>query len=152
MLFRSTGPLSGLGGSEDEHAKAQGQVVCDSQVAGVGGVAAGQGQQGRPWGGWAGSRRVRGRSEESAVPDLESDELGDLVSTAGQGGRDPQAAWRRGPNAGRADDRRQGRADGGGHVFGATGGAEVSPGLLWLPAGTLGPRRAQGVPAAVLEV
>ena len=34
---------------------------------------------------------------------LESDELWGLVPATGQGGRDPQAAWRRGPNAGRAD-------------------------------------------------
>ena len=36
------------------------------------------------------------------------------------------------------DGRGQGRADGGGHVFGAGGGAEVPPGLLWLPAGQVG--------------
>ena len=37
------------------------------------------------------------------------------------------------------DDRRQGRADGGGHVLGAAGGAPVSSGLLWLPAEQVGP-------------
>ena len=40
----------------------------------------------------------------------------------------------------------------GGHVFGGEGGTAVSPRLLWLPTGTLGPRRARGMPAAVLEV
>ena len=47
MSIRSTGAV----GSREEarkHAKAEGQVVCDSQADGVGGVAAGQGQQGRP--------------------------------------------------------------------------------------------------------
>ena len=43
------------------------------------------------------------------------------------------------PDARRADDRRQGRADGGGHVPGAIGGAEVPPGLLWLSAEQVGP-------------
>jgi hypothetical protein len=56
-----------------------------------------------------------------------------------KGGGDPQAARRRGPNAGRADDRGQGRADGGGDASGRTGGPSVSPGLLWLPAGQIGP-------------
>ena len=45
--FVQPGPLV-LGGSEDEHAKAQGQAVCDSQVDGLGGVPAGCGQQGCP--------------------------------------------------------------------------------------------------------
>jgi hypothetical protein len=44
-----------------------------------------------------------------------------------KGGGDRQAARLGGPNAGRADDRRQGRADGGGHAPGATGGPSVSP-------------------------
>jgi hypothetical protein len=37
-----------LGGSGTEHAKAEGQAVCNFQAAGVGGVAAGQGEQGCP--------------------------------------------------------------------------------------------------------
>src|SRR6266545_3390458 len=48
---------------------------------------------------------------------------------------DPQAPRRRGPRARRAHDRRQDRPDRGGHVPGAVGGAQVPPGLLWLPAG-----------------
>ena len=77
--------------------------------------------------------------EGQPLQDLESDELGVLLPAPGQGGRDPQAARRRGPRAGRADDRRQGRADGRGHASGGTGGPSVSPGLLWLPAGQVGP-------------
>ena len=50
------------------------------------------------------------------LQDLESDEFGVLLSAAGEGGGDPQAAWRWGPFAGCADDRGQGRADGGGHA------------------------------------
>ena len=57
----------------------------------------------------------------------------------GQGGGDPQAARRRGPSARRAHDFRQDRSDGRGHAVGAVGGAEVPPGLLWLPAGKVGP-------------
>ena len=141
-----------LGGSEDGHAKVAGQAVCDSQADGLGGVAAGQGQQGRPGRGRAGARGVRGRSEEQPLQDLESDEFGVLLSAPGQGGGDPQAAWRRGPRARRADGRRQGRADGRGHASGARVEPSVSPGLLWLPAGQVGSGRGRGMPGAVLEV
>ena len=51
----------------------------------------------REWTGRPG--RVRGRSEEQPLQDLESDELGVLLSAPGQGGRDPEAARRRGPFA-----------------------------------------------------
>src|SRR5919106_1851630 len=121
MSIRSTGAV-GSREEANQHAKARREVVCDSQADGLGGVAAGQGQQGRAGGGWAGSGGVRGRSEGQPLQDLESDELGVLLPASGQGGGDPQAARRRGPNAGRADDRGQGRADGGGHASGATGG------------------------------
>ena len=67
------------------------------------------------------------------------DEFGVLLSAPGQGGGDPQAAQPGGQGARGADGRGQDRADGRGHVSGAAGGAEVPPGLLWLPAGTLGP-------------
>ena len=78
--------------------------------------------------------RVRVRSEEQPLQDLESDELGVLLSAPGAGGRDPEAAWRWGPFARRADGRRPGRADGGGHASGGAGGTSVPPRLLWLPA------------------
>ena len=65
--------------------------------------------------------RVRGRSDGQPLQDLESDELGVLLPAPGQGGGDPQAARRRGPRARRADDRRQGRADGRGHASGGDG-------------------------------
>ena len=114
---RSTGALV-LGGSEENMPKPEGQAVRDSQADGVGGVSAGCGQQGCPGSGRAGAGRVRGRSEGQPLQDLESDELGVLLSAPGQGGGDPQAARRRGPSARRAHDRRQGRSNGGGHVFG----------------------------------
>ena len=63
-------------------------------------------------------------------------EFGDLVSAPGQGSRDPQAAQPGDQGARRAHDRRQDRPNGGSQVSGAAGGAEVSSGLLWLPAGT----------------
>src|SRR4051795_2637887 len=77
---------------------------------------------------------------------------GSYLPAPGQGSRDPQAARRRGSNAGRADDRRQGRADGRGHASGGAGGPPVCRGLLWLSAGQVGPRRDRGVSATVLEV
>src|SRR3954464_10321064 len=88
--------------------------------------------------GRGGSEGVPGRSEGQPLQDLESNELGVLLACGGQGGGDPQAARWRGPNAGRANDRGQGRADGASHASGGTGGPSVSPGLLWLPAGQIG--------------
>src|SRR3954464_3736926 len=137
MSIRSTGAV-GSGRRRKQHARAEREVVRDPQADGLGGVAAGQGQQGSAGSGRGGSGGVRGRSEGQPLQDLESDELGVLLSSGGQGGGDPQAARRRGPNAGRANDRGQGRADGGGHASGGAGGPSVSPGLLWLPAGASG--------------
>ena len=54
--------------------------------------------------------------ENNLFQGLESDEFGDLVPAAGESGRDPQATRRWGPDARGADDRGQGRADGGGHA------------------------------------
>src|SRR5215207_8630240 len=150
MSIRSTG-ARWLWEEAKQHARAEREVVCDPQADGLGGVAAGQGQQGSAGSGRGGSGGVRGRSEGQPLQDLESDELGVLLPSGGQGGGDPQAARRRGPNAGRANDRGQGRADGGSHASGGTGGPSVSPGLLWLPAGQIGSWCARGVPAAVLE-
>src|SRR5262249_61122224 len=97
MSSRSTG-ASCSGRKRSENAKAKGKAVCDSQVNGLGGVSAGRGQQGCPWGGWAGAGGVRSRSCGQPLQDLEPDEFGVLLSASGQGGRDPQAAWRRGPS------------------------------------------------------
>src|SRR6266511_2610965 len=88
-----------------EHAKAQGQAVCDSQADGEGGVPAGRGQQGRPGGGRGDPGRVRGRSGEQPLPDLEPDELGVVLPAPGASSGDPQAPRRRGPRARRAHDR-----------------------------------------------
>ncbi len=52
---------------------------------GVGGVQAGCGQRRCPGSGRADPRRVRGRSEEQSLQDLESDELGVLLPTPGAG-------------------------------------------------------------------
>ena len=52
--FDQPGPLVS-GGTEAEHANVAGQAVCDSQADGLGGVAAGEGQQGRAGSGRAGS-------------------------------------------------------------------------------------------------
>src|SRR5664280_1817020 len=64
------------------------QAVCDTEAAGLGGVSESQGQQGCRRGGWAVHRRLRGGSEEQSVQDLESDVVGDLLSSCGDGGGD----------------------------------------------------------------
>ena len=79
---------------------------------------------------------------------LESDELGDLVSTAGQGGRDPQAARPGCSCARRADDRRQGRADGGSHV---SWSRWWSPGFIRTPMATGRSKSAHDALAACRE-
>src|SRR2546427_626735 len=70
----------------DGQAEVAGKAVCDLQVGGVGGISAGEGQSGCTGGGRGDARRVRGRSEEQPVSDLESDELGQLLPAAGEGG------------------------------------------------------------------
>jgi hypothetical protein len=66
----------------------------------------------------------------------------EIPKPGGKGGhQSPRGADRRGPR----------RADGGGHVPGAEGGADVPPGLLRVPATPLGVGRGGGVPAALLE-
>ena len=90
------------GGREEEreHGEAaRREAVRHPQTGSVGGVQAGGGQQGCCGCGRADAERVRGRSEEQPLQDLESDELGVVLSAPGQGGRDPQAARRWGPFA-----------------------------------------------------
>ena len=96
-------------------------------------------------------RGVREGSEEQSVQDLESDVVGDLFSASGDGGGDTETAWRWDQNPRGADDRGQGRPDGGGPEAGGEGRADLSPGLLRLPAGPVGPGRGGGMPGAVLE-
>ena len=62
---------------------------------------------------------VREGSEEQSVQDLESDVLGDVLPASGEGGGDPEAAWRRDPNSRGAHCRGQGRADRGGGPAGS---------------------------------
>src|SRR5664280_3930137 len=136
---------------ERKHANVASQAVRYSQATSVGGVQAGCGQQGCPGSGQRDPGRVRVRSEEQFVQDLEPDELWVLLSASGQGCRDTEAARRRGPFARRAYNRRPGCPDGGGHASGGEGRTTVPPRLLWLSAeeGSVGCGR--GVPTAVLE-
>ncbi len=57
--------------------------------------------------GWTGSRieEFEKDLQEQSVQDLESDVVGDVLSAAGDGGGDPEAARRRYEDAGRADGR-----------------------------------------------
>src|SRR6266536_1295474 len=140
-----------LVGGAGERAEAEGQAVCCFEAAGLGGVAEGEGQPGS-----GGCRRgvdpgVRGEPDGEPLQALESALLGELPAAAGEGGRDPQAQ-RRDAGAGRAHGRRQGRADGRAPVPGARGGARLPPGLVRVPAATLGPGRCAGVSGAVLAL
>ena len=86
-----------------------------------------------------------------SVQDLEPDVLGKLLSPSGAGGGNTETARRRDPDARGAHRRGQDRADGGRGASGGTGGTDVPPGLLWVPAGTVGPGRGRGMPGALLE-
>ena len=102
-------------------------------------------------GGRAVDRGVRDGPEGQSVQDLESDVVGQLLSAAGAGGGDTEAARRGVRDARGAHRGRPGRADGGGRAVGAEGGADVPSGFLRLSAGTVGAGRGGRVPAAVLE-
>src|SRR5262249_39244633 len=132
------------------HAEVASQVVRYSQVLGVGGIPEGRGEQRCPGGGREVPGAVRGGSEERAVQDLESDELGDVLSSCGAGGGNTEIAWWWGPNARRAHDRRSSSPDCGGDVPAAVGGAEVPPRLVWVSAEQVAAAGGRGVPAAVL--
>src|SRR5512133_2999496 len=70
----------------DGHAEATRKAVCDLQVGGVGGLSAGEGQQGRTGRGRVLAGGLRERSQGQPVQDLESDVVGQLPAAAGAGG------------------------------------------------------------------
>src|SRR6266571_723539 len=77
-------------GGAGERVEAGGQVVCDFEAAGLGGVAAGEGQRGG-----CGCRRgvapgVRGEPCGEPLQALESAVRGVLPAAAGEGGRDTE--------------------------------------------------------------
>src|SRR5512132_2645502 len=94
----------------DGHAEATRKAVCDLQVGGVGGLSAGEGQQGRTGRGRVLARGLREGSEGQPVQDLESDVVGQLPAAAGAGGGDTQTAWRGDQGAWGAHGRRIGPA------------------------------------------
>src|SRR5664280_3070114 len=69
------------------------QAVCDPQAGGGGGVQESAGEPGWAGGGRAHDRGVRVRSAEQVVCDVESDVLGKLLPSAGEGRRGTKAAW-----------------------------------------------------------
>src|SRR5690242_5488133 len=84
---------------ERKHAKAwRRQTVRHPQTRSLGGVQEGGGEQGCPGSGRADVGRVRDRSEEQSVQDLEPDELRVVLSASGAGGRDTEAAQFRNQN------------------------------------------------------
>ena len=86
------------------------------------------------------------------APDPPSNVFGQLLSAAGAGRGDTQAARRWGPNSGRTYRGRSGRANSGGRAGGAGGRADLPFRFLWLPAGTVGAGCGGFVPGTVLEI
>ena len=142
MSIRSTG----LARREEtkEHANVESEAVRDPQAVGVGGVPGRLRPTRAPrvWTGRPG--RVRGRSEEQPLQDLEPDVSGSYfpppVRASRYRGRTAVgsgcSACRRSPIGLR---RRWWPCSGG------AGGAAVPPRLLWLPPEQVGPRRGRGV-------
>jgi hypothetical protein len=138
MLFRSTG-ANAPGGSEKNMPKPEGKPFEIPKLM--------------VWEAWRqvkankGAPGVDGQALDEFEADLKNQlyriwnrmSSGVLLSAPGQGGGGPQAARRWGPFARCADDRRQGRSNGGGRVSGGAGGTAVPSGLLWLSAGQVGP-------------
>src|ERR1022692_3218809 len=101
------------------------QAVPDQQAGGLGRLDQGEREPGCTWGGRAVHRGVREGPEGQSLQDLEPDVLGDLLPAPGDGGGDPQAAWRRDPRARGALRRGQDRADRGRGPAGGSGGTGV---------------------------
>src|SRR5580693_9889483 len=117
----------------------------------MGGLSAGQGQPGCAGCGRGDPRSVRRGSEEQSVQDLESDVIGVLLSTSGEGSGDTETAWRWDETPWRADDCGQGRPDGGSPQAGGEGRTDLSSGFLRVPTVPVGVGRGCGMSGAVLE-
>src|SRR5262249_31980502 len=108
----------------------------------MGGIPAGEDQQGRAGRGRRRERGGREGSEEQPVQDLEPDVLGELLPTPGESGGNTKTAWWRGPDFRRTDRRGQGSPDGGRAETGGEGRTDLPSGLLRLP--TRAPRPGRG--------
>ena len=76
---------------------------------------------------------------------------GSYFPPPGEGGGNTEIAWRWGPRARCAHGRGQDRPDGGGPQAGGEGRTDLPPGLLRVPARTVGPGRGGGMPATLLD-
>src|SRR5512132_2267383 len=136
----------------DGRAETGRQVVWYFETGGVGGLSEGAGQQGRTGRRRLHDRDVREGSEEQSLQDLEPDVLGQLLSAPGAGGGGTETAWRRHPGSRGAHRRGQNRADRGGRPAGESGGTEIPPRLLRVPAAPVGTGRGGHVPGTLLVV
>ena len=130
--------------------KLSGQAVRHLQVGGLGSVCEGQGEQGCGGGRRGVDRAVRGRPGPESVQDLEPAVVGLVFPAAGEGRGDPQGGRQRGAGARSAYGGRPGRPDGGPDVSGGKGGADLSSGLLRVPAGQIRVGRGRDLSSAVL--
>jgi hypothetical protein len=83
------------------------------------------------------------------LQDLESDVVGQLLSTAGADGQDTESEWW-GKKAGHTDRIRSDRATSGEVEIGACSGPAISSGFLWLSAREVGAGRSGASTAAML--
>src|SRR5450756_808367 len=134
-----------------EPARVVGQAVCDLQAGGGRGVQESAGEPGWAGGGRVHDRGVRVRSAEQVVCDVESDVLGKLLPSAGEGRRGTKAAWWWGQDVGGANCRGQGGPDAGGQRVGEGGGTQVPSQLVWVPAGAVRVGCGSGMPGALVH-
>src|SRR5688572_20805648 len=94
-----------------------------------------QSRGGRP--GWAIDRGVWKGLEEEPLQNLESDVIGQLLSTASADGEDPESHWRR-ENAGDPDGLRSNCTNGREESIGSSGGSTLFAGIVWVSPGEVG--------------
>lgn len=121
-VTRAWSAVNRSAGGADGHAEAE--AVRDFQGGGLASLPEGESQSGSRRRRWAVDRGVRRRPEEEPVQALESDVLGELLSTAGADGGDTEAGWTGDQSARRAHRGRPNRPDGCGAVHRAGGGAD----------------------------
>src|SRR5262245_57047546 len=75
-------------------ARGQGKAVLDREARGLGSLQACEDQPGSGWSGWAVDCGLRGQPRGQPLQALESDVLGELLSSTGAAGRHSEGKWR----------------------------------------------------------
>ncbi len=129
-----------------------GQTVRYFQVAGMGGVSQGQGEQRGAGCRRGDDRTIRTGSAKQSVQVVESTVVGILLPSSGESRGDSEAGRTWCPRARGAHGGRPDRPDGGGHGAGGEGRADLPSGLLRLPVWSVRVGCGRGVQEALLAI